>query len=109
MSGAESERIDQLDDFMEGVGFDATPSRTIERDMWVTWVMLASVGAVTRLMRGTIGEVEAASGGVRFAMELLAEVIAAVTASGHLPGQDFLERTRELLTAKNSTTASSMY
>ena len=109
LSGAESTRIHQLDDFMRGAGFDATLSRTIEHEMWEKWVMLASVGAVTCLMRGTIGEVEAASGGARFAMELLAEVVAAVTALGHPPGQDFVERTKELLTAKNSTTTSSMY
>jgi 2-dehydropantoate 2-reductase len=109
LSGAESARIRQLDDFMQGAGFDATLSRTIEREMWEKWVMLACLGAVTCLMRGSIGEVEAASGGVRFAMELLAEVVAAVTALGHPPRQDFVERTRELLTAKNSTTTSSMY
>jgi 2-dehydropantoate 2-reductase len=109
LSGAESARIHRLDDFMQGAGFDATLSRTIEREMWEKWVMLASVGAVTCLMRGSIGEVEAASGGVLFATEVLEEVIVVVTALGHPPGQDFVERTRELLTAKNSPTTSSMY
>jgi len=109
LGGTDSARIHQLDDFMQGADFDATLSRTIEREMWEKWVMLASVGAVTCLMRGTIGEVEAAPGGVRFALELLAEVVATVTALGHPPGQVFVARTRELLTAKNSSTTSSMY
>ena len=44
------------DAFMQGAGFDAKLSSTIEREMWEKWVLLAALGGVTCLMRGSIGE-----------------------------------------------------
>jgi 2-dehydropantoate 2-reductase len=45
MSGAPSSRTEQLDTIMRGAGFDAKLSRTIEREMWEKWVLLATMGA----------------------------------------------------------------
>jgi hypothetical protein len=56
---------------MRGAGFDARLSDAIRREMWEKWIFLASVGAITCLMRGTIGEVEASPGGVPFVLHLL--------------------------------------
>jgi 2-dehydropantoate 2-reductase len=60
MNGVLSARIKRLDDFIQSAGFNATLSQSIECEMWEKWVMLATVGAVNCLMRGTVGEVEAA-------------------------------------------------
>jgi 2-dehydropantoate 2-reductase len=109
MNGVLSARIKRLDDFMQSAGFNATLSQSIECEMWEKWVMLATVGAVNCLMRGTVGEVEAARGGVRFALEVLGEVVATVTALGHPPSQECVANTREFVTAKNSSATSSMY
>ncbi len=109
MSGAPSARTEALDAFMQGAGFDAKLSRKIELEMWEKWVLLASLGGITCLMRGNIGEIEAAPGGVDFALRLLDEVVATVTAVGHPPSADFLASTRMSLTARGSPSAPSMY
>jgi 2-dehydropantoate 2-reductase len=108
MSGAPSDRVDRLDAVMRGTGFDARLSRTIEREMWEKWVLIASLGGITCLMRGHVGEIEAA-GGVPFVLRFLDEVVSVVTAIGHPPSQAFVAGARALLTAKGSIQTSSMY
>jgi 2-dehydropantoate 2-reductase len=108
LSGAPSDRTERLDAVMQGAGFDARLSRTIEREMWEKWVLLATLGGITCLLRGNIGEIEAA-GGVPFVLRFLEEVVSTVTAAGHPPGAEFLTNARALLTAKGSTLTSSMY
>jgi 2-dehydropantoate 2-reductase len=71
LDGGMTSRIQGLNAFLQNAGFDARLSPTIRREMWEKWVLLASLGAITCLMRGTIGEVEAAPGGTAFASSLL--------------------------------------
>jgi 2-dehydropantoate 2-reductase len=109
MDGRASSRMARLDATMQGAGFDARLSHSIEAEMWEKWVLLASVGAINCLMRGNIGEVNAAAGGSDFILCLLEEVVAVATAAGHAPGQEFLTNTRQMLTASGSLQTSSMY
>ena len=109
MNGLSSSRTEALDTVMQGAGFDARLSRTIERDMWEKWVLLATLGGITCLMRGSIGEVEAAPGGAEFSRQFLDEVTAVVTAAGHAPSEPFLAATRGAVTQKGSPLTSSMY
>ena len=109
MSGAPSERTKALDEFMRGAGFEARLTPRIELEMWEKWVLLAALGGITCLMRGNIGEIEAAPGGVDFALRLLDEVVAVVRASGQEPRAEFLASTRMTVTAKGSPMAPSMY
>jgi 2-dehydropantoate 2-reductase len=109
INGSLSARMQRLDDTMRDAGFDARLSTTIERDMWEKWVMLASLGGITCLMRGHVGEVNAAPGGRDFILALLAEVVAAVTALGHPPGEKFLSAIQSGFTAPTSTQTSSMF
>lgn len=109
MSGAPSARTEELDAFMQGAGFDAKLSRKIELEMWEKWVLLAALGGTTCLMRGNVGEIEAAPGGTDFVLRFLDEVVSVVNAAGKQPGADFLAGTRLSLTAKGSPLASSMY
>jgi 2-dehydropantoate 2-reductase len=109
MNGAASRRTTELDNVMQGAGFDARLSPTIEREMWEKWVLLATLGGITCLLRGNVGEIEAAPGGADFALRFLDEVVGVVTAVGHPPSEDFLASTRALLTAKGSAQTSSMY
>lgn len=109
MNGERSARIEALDRAMQGVGFDARLSETIERDMWEKWILLATIGGVTNLMRGAIGEIEAVPGGAEFALAFLDEVIAVVTAEGHPPSEPFVTATRAAVTQKGSPLTSSMY
>ncbi|HWA78694.1 MAG TPA: ketopantoate reductase C-terminal domain-containing protein, partial [Acetobacteraceae bacterium] len=66
-------------------------------------------GGVTCLMRGNIGEIEAAPGGTSFVLRFLEEVVSVVEAVGEKPSADFLATARAMLTAKGSEQASSMY
>jgi 2-dehydropantoate 2-reductase len=108
-SGEDSARIRALDAEMQGAGFKARASTHILSDMWEKWVFLATMGAVTCLMRGTIGEIEAAPGGTSFTLQCLAESIAIATAAGFPPREVFVERTKTLLTTAGSSFSSSMY
>jgi 2-dehydropantoate 2-reductase len=107
--GGSSARIEALDGLLQGAGFDARSSTTIMQAMWEKWVMLASLGAITCLMRGTVGEVEATPGGADLALQMLAECAAVATAEGYPPSDEFLTRTKGALTAAGSGLASSMY
>jgi 2-dehydropantoate 2-reductase len=109
MSGNPSPRTDRLDEAMRGAGFDVRLSRTIEREMWEKWILLATIGGITCLMRGNVGEIEAAPGGVDFSLRFLDEVTAVVNAVGQKPSEAFLTETKAQLTAKGSTLTSSMY
>ena len=69
--GGISERIRLLDAVLQGAGFEARASPDIARAMWEKWVQLASLGALTCLMRGTIGNVVAAEGGLELEAALV--------------------------------------
>ena len=108
LGGAPSSRTGALDAFMQGAGFDAKLTPAIDREMWEKWVLLAALGGITNLMRGTVGEVEAA-GGREFATQFLAECAAISTAAGQAPSPAFLAFARATVTAKGSPLTSSMY
>ncbi len=107
--GSMSDRMATIDSFMQGAGFDARLSPTIEREMWEKWILLAALGAINCLMRGDIGEVSAAPGGADFAVNLLDEVIASVRAVGTAPSDVFVASAMEQLTRQGSAQTSSMY
>jgi 2-dehydropantoate 2-reductase len=107
--GGTSDRIKALDQVMQGAGFDARISENILQGMWEKWVQLASLGAITCLLHGNIGEVEAAPGGANTASKILDECTSIATASGHPPREPFLSQTRTILTTRASNTTSSMY
>jgi 2-dehydropantoate 2-reductase len=109
MNGRPTARIQALDAFMTGAAFDARLSSVIEREMWEKWLMLASIGAITCLMRGNIGEVEAAPGGREFVLGVVDEVVAIISAVGVPLSHAAVDTTRAQLTQRGSTHASSMY
>ncbi|WP_029921933.1 ketopantoate reductase family protein [Nevskia soli] len=109
LDGILSPRIGALDQFMQGAEIGARLSQDISRELWEKWILLASVGAITCLMRGTIGEIEASPGGAELALNLFDEVIGIVSACGEPPSDGFVGATRSLLTAKGSGFASSMF
>ncbi|MFW7269962.1 ketopantoate reductase family protein [Gluconacetobacter sp. Hr-1-5] len=109
LDGSVTPRIRVLDAFMQGTGIDARLSTAIRREMWEKWVLLATVGAITCLMRGTIGEVEACTGGATLASHLLDEVAAIVRAVGESPSDAFMHVARTQITAAGSSLVSSMF
>jgi 2-dehydropantoate 2-reductase len=109
MNGLPSPRTDALDSAMQGAGFDARLSRTIAREMWEKWILLATLGGITCLMRGSIGAVEAAPGGAEFSLRFLDEVATVVTAVGIAPNEAFLAAARGAVAQRGSPLTSSMY
>jgi 2-dehydropantoate 2-reductase len=107
--GTASPRVAALDGLMQGAGFAARSSPQIMQEMWEKWVMLATLGGITCLLRGNVGEIEAAPGGADLALTLLAECGAVATAAGYPPRAEFLQRVRPMLTQPGSPLASSMY
>jgi len=77
--------------------------------MWEKWVQLASLGAITCLMRGAIGEIVAAPGGADLSLKVLDESAAVATACGHKPSEAFLSRNAGVMTELGSPLTSSMY
>ena len=108
LDGAPSDRTGALDTFMQGAGFDARLSPTIDREMWEKWILLATLGGINSLLRGTIGEIEKA-GGAGSAQQLLMECAAVSTAAGHAPSEAFMASATATMTAKGSPLTSSMY
>lgn len=107
--GGASDRVAALDAVMQGAGFEARASQAILLEMWQKWVFIVTLGGITCLMRGTIGEIAAIPGGAALASALLEECAAVAAASGYPPSDGFLARIRADVTATGSGLASSMY
>lgn len=88
-------------------GFDTAPSTRIVQEMWEKWVFIASVAAVTCLLRGSIGDIEAA-GGSDLALAVLDEAAEIAAAQGFKPRADFMAESRALLRRRGWSFAASM-
>jgi 2-dehydropantoate 2-reductase len=108
-NGKRTPRLETLDATLQGVGFDAGVSTDIMQAMWEKWVQLASLGAITCLLRGTIGEIVAAPGGADLSLKILDESVAVATACGYKPSDALLSRHTAAMTAPGSPLTSSMY
>ncbi|HEX4262316.1 MAG TPA: ketopantoate reductase family protein, partial [Acetobacteraceae bacterium] len=87
--GTLSPRVERLHAAIAGAGFTARASSTIMQEMWEKWVFLASLGGITCLLRGTVGDIEAVPGGADLALRLLRECAEVARASGFAPREDF--------------------
>ena len=108
-NGETTPRLQALHATLQGGGFDARLSTDIMQAMWDKWVQLASLGAITCLMRGTIGEIVAAPGGGDLSLKMLDESAAVATACGHKPSEAVLARHAAAMTKPGSPLSSSMY
>jgi 2-dehydropantoate 2-reductase len=108
-NGETTPRLQTLDATLQGAGFEARLSTEIMQEMWEKWVQLASLGAITCLMRGPIGEIVAAPGGADLSLKVLDESAAVATACGHKPSEALLSRHAAAMTAPESKLTSSMY
>jgi 2-dehydropantoate 2-reductase len=108
-NGETTPRLKTLDATLQGAGFDARLSPDIMQAMWEKWVQLASLGAITCLMRGTIGEIVAAPGGAELSIDVVNESVAVATACGYKPSQNVISKHAAAMTAPGSSLTSSMY
>jgi 2-dehydropantoate 2-reductase len=108
LDGAEDERLAEVTYALAGPEFDSNPSLTITQDMWEKWVFLAGLGAVTTLMRATVGDINAAPGGPDFIARIAAESLAIASAAGHPVRPGAIAMLQSALAGTEPTT-SSMY
>jgi 2-dehydropantoate 2-reductase len=109
LDGKKTPRIEAVHQVFRGAGFDTAISEDILRDMWQKWVWLASLGAVTCLLRGNIGEIAAVPGGAELSLSALRECAAIAGACGYPLSEAFLAERSSQLTAPGSPLTSSMY
>jgi len=109
LNGGTTPRLQELDQTLCGAGFDAGISTHILHDMWEKWVQIATVGAITCLLRGNIGEVVAIPGGAALCTSILGEGSAVASAAGYPPSDAFIARLTADITAPGSPLTSSMY
>ena len=108
-NGETTPRLQTLHATLQGAAFDARLSTDIMQAMWEKWVQLASLGAITCLMRGTIGQIMTAPGGADLSLKVLDESAAVATACGHKPSEALLARHAAAMTEPGSPLTSSMY
>jgi len=109
LDGQKTERLEAVDQAFRGAGFDAAISTQILQDMWQKWVQLASLGAITCLLRGNIGEIVAVPGGADLPLSAVRECGAVAAACGYPPSAKFLEEKAAEFSAAGSSLTSSMY
>jgi 2-dehydropantoate 2-reductase len=102
-------RIQAIDETLKGCGFEANLKPDILAMMWQKWTLLAALGAITCLLRGSIGAVEAATGGDETARAIAAECVAIATANGYPPDETFHAVMMKRLTEEGSSLTASMY
>jgi 2-dehydropantoate 2-reductase len=95
-------------DQLRGAGFDASISDEIIARMWQKWVFVSTVGALTCLMRGNVGEIVAVPGGRDLGPAILAEASAVAAAAGYPIPADALASTTKTITQAGSPMNSSL-
>ena len=102
-------RVQAIETHLSNAGFDAILSPDILAFMWNKWVFLAALGAITCLLRASIGQVVAAPGGTDTIRAILAETVAIATANGYPTPAPFLEHSTARLLKPDSQLTASMY
>jgi 2-dehydropantoate 2-reductase len=91
-----------------GAGADVTIQPDITGALWAKWVFIASIGAITSLMRAPVGDVVAVPGGAEFARSIVAEAAAVAEAAGHRLPAGSRQALEDLVTTPGSAMTSSL-
>lgn len=101
-------RVEAIDALMAGCKFDGHSSFGIQQALWEKWVMLASLAAMTCLLRANVGSIVAAAEGRQLMLDTLDECTAVASAHGHVPRPHVAEGVRAILTETGSRAKASM-
>ncbi len=107
--GRRSSRLDELHTLLGADDFDLSESDDIVAAMWHKWVFIVTVGALTCLMRATVGEIVAAPDGAALGPAILAEAAAVSVAAGFPVPANELAATTATVTAAGSPLTASMF
>lgn len=107
--GTPSARVEKIRSVLAEAGIDVLVPADVMTAMWHKWVFITTFGAVTSLMRGTVGEVNAVPGGGELGPALLAEAAAVSAAAGHPVPEAERTATLGIVTATGSPMVPSLY
>jgi 2-dehydropantoate 2-reductase len=106
-AGGSSPRVEALAKALQPAKMDIRISIDIMQEMWDKWVFLASLAAVTCLMRSAVGDVVTAAG-PEFPMRFVAECEAVAGVNGHPPNEQQIAWIGNTLTQAGSPIMASM-
>jgi 2-dehydropantoate 2-reductase len=109
LSGEITPRIRSFDETISNAGFETELSTSIVPAMWHKWVMIASLGLVTCLLDGPIGEINVVPDGEKTILQAIDECAAVGAACGFPLPQPIAAFLHRSVTAKDSKLTSSMY
>ncbi|MFJ9812549.1 ketopantoate reductase family protein [Streptomyces sp. NPDC101158] len=107
--GTLSPRVEAIRKVLVDAGIDARVPENVLTAMWHKWVFIATFGALTSLMRGTVGDVNAQPGGTELATGLLDEASAVAAAAGHPVPEAERRTSLDVVTAAGSPMVPSLY
>ena len=102
-------RIQAIAAEFANAGFDDKLSPDVIAFMWQKWVFLAALGAITTLLRGSIGQVQAVPYGEETERAILDECANIARANGYPTPRPFFEAVSTRLTLPSSVLTASMY
>jgi 2-dehydropantoate 2-reductase len=105
--GERSDEVEAIEAECRRATFQARATSEIMHDMWEKWVFISSLGALTTLLRASVGDVMASTG-EGLALAFLAECNAIAGRNGFAPRAAADERARKFLTAPGSPLQASM-
>ncbi|GLW11379.1 2-dehydropantoate 2-reductase [Microtetraspora sp. NBRC 13810] len=107
--GRPTPRVQEVCGLLSAEGIDTAVTADIVTAMWHKWVFIVTVGALTCLARGSVGEIADVPGGTDLGPAILAEAAAVSAAAGHPLPADQLAWITETVTQRGSGFTSSMY
>lgn len=108
-SGEMTPRIRAVDAAMQGAGFAAMLQADIMAMLWQKWWILASMGVICVLARGTMGEVAEVPRGSEFVHRVVKECTAIAAVNGYPANERVLAVEIDRMTERGSALTSSMY
>lgn len=100
--------LDALDAAFHQTPVDARHVDDIDQEIWEKFVFLATLAGMTTLMRGAIGDIVAAQGGVGLTERMLAECESAAAAAGKPSRPTAVDSALKTLTQPGSVMTASM-
>ncbi|WP_328941263.1 ketopantoate reductase family protein [Streptomyces sp. NBC_00250] len=107
--GTDSARVAKIRAVLDGSGIASPEPEHVITAMWHKWVFITTFGAVTSLMRGTVGDVYDAPGGPALGPALLDEAAAVAAAAGHPVPEAERAATLAVVSASGSPMVPSLY
>jgi 2-dehydropantoate 2-reductase len=108
LGGATTTRLAAVAETLTIPGFTVSVPGNIMAAMWSKWVFIATVGVITALAHGTVGDAVATVGGAAFAQDTLAEASSVARAAGYPLSPENEAAIRAAATANGAPITSSL-